>query len=176
MEEQMSDKFILDPCCSVRAMWMDKKHPNVLYTDIRDEDSGFLGYGRKEELKPDRIMDFRKMDLKDSCMKLVVFEPPHLSKLGKTSYFRKKFGALEPETWQNDLKRGFNECWRVLEDYGVLIFKWSDSEIPFKKVLALIEHKPLFANTSNNKATSVTKWFCFMNLANSTREEIKKEI
>lgn len=62
------------------------------------------------------------------------------------------------------LKAGFNECWRVLEDYGVLIFKWSDSEIPFKEVLALAPTQPLFGNVSNHKANSVTKWFCFMKL------------
>ena len=43
-------------------------------------------------------------------------------------------GGYCRETWQSDLKRGFKECWRVLEDYGTLIFKWSDSEIPFKKM------------------------------------------
>jgi len=80
--------------------------------------------------------------------------------------------SLVAETWQDDLKKGFSECWRVLEDYGTLIFKWSDSEIPFKKVLALIEHQPLFYNTSNNKATSVTKWFCFMKIPN--KPEVNK--
>jgi len=159
----MKDKFILDPCCSVRAMWYNKRHPNVLFTDIRKEERGFMK-GRREEIKPDRIMDFRKMDLPDKSFKLVVFEPPHLSKLGKTSLFRKRFGCLEPETWQSDLQRGFSECWRVLDDFGTLIFKWSDSEIPFKKVLALIEQEPLFYNTTNYKATSVTKWFCFMKI------------
>ena len=167
----MKDKFILDPCCSIKAMWTNKHHPNVLFTDIRECEDGFLGYGRKEGLHPDRIMDFRKMDLPDKCMKLVVFEPPHLSKLGKTSLFRNKFGCLVPETWQDDLKKGFSECWRVLEDYGTLIFKWSDSEIPFKKVLALIEHEPLFYNTTNNKATSVTKWFVFMKIPEKTAQE-----
>jgi len=41
-------KFILDACCSVKAMWYNKKHPNTVYIDIRKEPSGFLGYGRKE--------------------------------------------------------------------------------------------------------------------------------
>lgn len=151
----------------------NKNHLNVLYTDIREEESGFMK-GRRESIKPDKIMDFRKMDLPDKCMKLVVFEPPHLSKLGKTSYFRKKFGCLIPETWQDDLRRGFKECWRVLEDYGTLIFKWSNSEIPFKKVLELIPHEYLFANTSNNKATSVTKWFCFMKIPEDKLNIVKE--
>jgi len=143
-------------------MWTNKNHPNVLFADIREEPNGFMGYGRKEGIHPDKIMDFRNMDLPSKCMKLVVFESPHLSKLGKTSLFRKKFGCLEPQSWQEDIKKGFSECFRVLEDYGVLVFKWSNSEIPFKEVLSLTEYKPLFYNTTNYKATSVTKWFCFM--------------
>ena len=160
----MKDKFILDACCSVKAMWYNKNHPNAIYIDIRKEPSGFLGYGRKEELKPDFVMDFRKMDFPDKSFKLVVFEPPHLRSLGENSLFRKKFGCLNAETWQDDLRRGFKECWRVLDDYGILEFKWSDSEIPFKKVLALIDVEPLFSNTTNYKATSKTKWFCFMKI------------
>ena len=160
----MSEKVILDACCSVKAMWYNKNHPNTVYIDIRKEPSGFLGYGRKEALQPDYVMDFRKMDFKDKTFKLVVFEPPHLRSLGKNSLFRKKFGCLVAQTWQCDLQKGFSECWRVLENYGVLIFKWSDSEIPFKEVLKLIEHEPLFYNTTNFKATSVTKWFCFMKI------------
>lgn len=160
----LKNKYILDACCSVRAMWYNKHHPNAVYIDIRKEPSGFLGYGRKEELNPDYVMDFTDMSFKDKSFKLVVFEPPHLSTLGKTSYFRRKFGALNPDTWKIDLKQGFDECWRVLDDYGVLVFKWSNFEIKFKEVLNVIEKEPLFYNTSNNKATSVTKWFCFMKI------------
>ena len=171
-QEELKNKFILDACCSVKAMWYNKKHPNVVYIDIRKEPAGFLGYGRKEELNQDFIMDFRKMDFPDKAFKLVVFDPPHLSKLGKTSLFRNKFGCLNPETWQNDLKKGFKECWRVLDNYGTLVFKWSNSEIPFKKVLSLIEEKPLFYNTTNYKSTSVTKWFCFMKIPKEDKEEL----
>ncbi|GAI45630.1 unnamed protein product, partial [marine sediment metagenome] len=89
--------------------------------------------------------------------------------------FRKKFGCLNAETWQSDLQRGFSECWRVLEDYGVLEFKWSDSEISFKEVLKLIPHESLFYNTTNYKATSKTKWFCFMKIPESSDVQIAKE-
>ena len=164
MNMQNNKKVILDACCSVKAMWTNKHHPNAVYIDIRKEPAGFLGYGRKEELNPDFVMDFRHMDFPDKSFKLVVFEPPHLSKLGKTSLFRNKFGALEPDTWKEDLKQGFSECWRVLDDYGVLEFKWSDSEIPFREVLKLIPQEPLFYNRTNYKATSQTKWFCFMKI------------
>lgn len=108
------------------------------------------------------------MNFPDKKFKLVVFEPPHLKSLGKNSFFRMKFGCLDKNTWQDDLQKGFGECWRVLEDYGTLIFKWSNSEIPFKEVLKLIPYEPLFYNTTNYKATSVTKWFCFMKIPTQT--------
>ena len=85
-------KVILDACCSVKAMWYNKNHSNTVYIDIRKEPSGFLKYGRKEELNPDYIMDFRQMSFSDKKFKLVVFEPPHLWSLGMNSLFRKKFG------------------------------------------------------------------------------------
>jgi len=161
----MNDKkVILDACCSVKAMWINKNHPNTIYIDIRKEPSGFLGYGRKEELNPTYVMDFRKMEFPDKKFKLVVFDPPHLLSLGKNSLFRNKFGCLDKETWKQDIKKGFNECWRVLDNYGTLIFKWSDSEIPFQEVLILFKEKPLFRNTTNYKSTSTTKWFCFMKI------------
>ena len=156
--------LVLDACCSVKAMWYNKQDSRAVFMDIRKEDSGFLGYGRNEEISPDVVMDFRMMGYKDEMFKLVVLEPPHLLTLSKTSYFRKKFGCLNAETWQADLTMAFKECWRVLEDYGVLIFKWSDNEIPFKKVLKYAPTTPLFFNITNNKANSVTKWFCFMKI------------
>ena len=167
----MKDKFILDACCSVKAMWINKNHPNTTYIDIREEQNGFIGHGRKAGIHPDFIMDFRNMKFPDNSFKLVVFEPPHLSTLGKTSKFRKMFGCLETETWPADLKKGFDECWRVLEDYGVLIFKWSNSEISFDKILKLAPCQPLFCNITNYKATSVTKWFCFMKIPEKCEEE-----
>jgi len=172
-KQKEKDKFILDACCGPKAMWLNKDHPNTVYIDIRKETKGFIGYGQNESINPDFVMDFRKMEFEDKSFKLVVFDPPHLSKLGKTSMFRKKYGCLVPETWPSDLEKGFSECWRVLEDYGVLVFKWSNSEIPFKKVLELIPHKPLFFNITNNKATSVTKWFCFMKIPKLVLEKKK---
>ena len=167
----MPKKLILDACCATKGMWYNKNHPNTVYIDIRKEPPGFIKQRPNQKIEPDYVMDFRKMSFKDKNFKLVVFEPPHLRSLGKNSLFRKKFGCLLAQTWQSDLQKGFSECWRVLEDYGVLVFKWSDSEIPFKEVLSLIEHEPLFYNTSNNKATSVTKWFCFMKIPKELEDE-----
>jgi len=76
----------------------------------------------------------------------------------------KKFGGLHPEMWQSDLKKGFKELWSVLEDYGVLLFKFSDYHIKFKDVLKLFPEKPLIFNKTSSTGKTDTKWFCFMKI------------
>ena len=171
---ELNNKFILDACCGGRMMWYNKKHPNTIYIDIRKEDKGFIAAAPHYQVNPDMLMDFRKMDFPDKCFKHIVFEPPHLSKLGKTSMYRKKYGCLNAETWPIDIKMGFDECWRVLDNYGLLVFKWSNSEIPFKSILKLAPTKPLYYNISNSKATSVTKWFIFMKIPKGKGEDLKQ--
>ena len=164
----MENKFILDACCGGRMMWTNKNHPNTLYIDIRKEDKGHIAAVPNHKVNPDIIMDFRKMDFPDNKFKLVVWDVPHLlSNRAGNGIFRKKFGVLNVETWQDDLKRGFNECWRVLEDYGVLLFKWNDHDISHKKILQLLPVEPLFGNISSGsgiKKASKTYWFCFMKI------------
>ncbi len=151
-------------------MWFDKHQPNTIYIDNRVASKGHIqkGFNPNHEVRPDLVMDFRKMDFEDKSFKLVVFDPPHLTSLTDSSLMKKKFGCLNAETWQSDLKKGFSECWRVLEDYGVLVFKWSDIEIPFKKVLSLIKQRPLFFNITAGqkvlKSAHRSFWFVFMKM------------
>lgn len=160
----MSEKFILDPCCGGRMMWFQKNQKNTIYGDIRTLKKGDIESAKGFQVNPDIIMDFRKMPFNNNYFKLVVFEPPHLLTLGKTSKFRKQYGCLNKGSWKEDLKLGFNECWRVLDEKGVLIFKWSNNEVPFREVLKLAPCEPLFGNVSNSRNSSVTKWFCFMKI------------
>jgi hypothetical protein len=51
---------------------------------------------------------------------------------------------------------------RVLENYGTLIFKWNESQIPLAKILEVIKVKPLFGHTSGRSGK--TKWLCFMKI------------
>jgi 23S rRNA G2069 N7-methylase RlmK/C1962 C5-methylase RlmI len=120
----LADKFILDACCGGRTIWFNKQHPAVLYIDIRKEEKGFSPERPNFCVQPDRVMDFRKLEFGDRTFKLIVWDPPHM-KEGKAGrgIMRRKYGALNRETWQEDLRQGFKECWRVLEDNGVLIFK-----------------------------------------------------
>jgi len=66
------------------------------------------------------------------------------------------------KNWPAMIHDGFVECMRVLDDYGVLIFKWSEVQIPLKKVLEAIgkEHKPLFGHRSGKNMN--THWMAFM--------------
>jgi len=165
--DEIPNKFILDPCCGGKMMWVNKNHPNVLYGDIRRIEKGHIKEQRNHSVNPDILIDFREMPFEDSSFKLVVFDPPHLTitKAGTESIMAKKFGYLIAETWQDDLKRGFSECWRVLEDYGILIFKWNDVEISYKKVLAIIGVQPLFQNIFRKTSSHCsTYWACFMKI------------
>lgn len=113
--------------------------------------------GRSLQVKPDIIADFRNIPFEDKFFRLVVFDPPHLVKVGESSWLAKKYGKLNTDTWKDDLKQGFNECMRVLVDNGVLIFKWNEEQIKLKEVLNTIEYKPLFGNKK-----SKTHWLVFM--------------
>lgn len=149
---------ILDPCCGSRMFWSDKENPEVMFTDNR-ELKDTLCDGRKLEVSPDRIMDFRNMDLADKTFKLVVFDPPHMNSLGKNSWMAKKYGVLG-ETWREDLRKGFSECFRVLEDDGILIFKWNESDIKVSEILELIDYNYLLGHKSGKLMK--THWLTFM--------------
>lgn len=138
--------------------WFDKKNPLVMFTDIRKE-KHILCDGRKLEIKPDRIMDFRKLKFEDKTFKMVVFDPPHLKKLGKSSWMAKKYGVLG-ENWREDIAKGFRECWRVLDDNGVLIFKWNQRDIKLREVLNLFDQQPLFGHTTTTSGNTI--WVAFL--------------
>lgn len=149
------NKVILDVCCGSRMFWFNKQQENTIYMDCRElEDT--LCDGRKLEIKPDIIGDFKNIPFNDNTFNLVVFDPPHLVKAGDNSWLVKKYGKLNKE-WDKDLKQGFDECMRVLKPYGTLIFKWNEEQIKLKEILKALEHKPLFGNKR-----AKTHWLTFM--------------
>lgn len=151
-------KIILDACCGPRMFWFNKNHPDTIFMDIRKEE--FVACdGRRINVDPDQLGDFRKMSFKDNYFKLVVFDPPHLNQAGRNSYMAQKYGKLLP-TWETDLKQGFDECMRVLDTNGVLIFKWNEIQIPVSKIISLFGIEPLFGHKSGK--TSKTHWLVFM--------------
>jgi len=156
------NKEILDVCCGGKMMYFNKNHPEVLFCDIREEEKGFINGAEWYSVKPDKICDFRNLPFKDKSFNMVVFDPPHIVTNCKSGILVKKFGSLNKETWQYDLKKGFNECWRVLKDNGTLIFKFAETKnIPFREILKVIDREPLFGTKNASTKNSETRFFVF---------------
>lgn len=139
--------------------WFDPENQLALFGDIRNE-SHILCDGRALEVKPDIDLDFTNMPFDAGSFKLVVFDPPHLVKAGPKSWMAKKYGKLN-KSWRDDLAKGFAECFRVLEQDGILIFKWSETQIAVSEILELTDRRPLFGHKSGKR--SGTHWLTFMN-------------
>ena len=149
---------ILDPCCGSRMFWFDKSDQRVLFGDIRDEQH-VLCDDRALNVEPNVIMDFRTLPFADGAFKLVMFDPPHLTRAGRDSWLRAKYGLLTDD-WRDDLSKGFAECFRVLATDGTLIFKWNETQVKLREVLALTPEKPLFGQVSGRNG--LTHWLVFM--------------
>ncbi len=152
---------ILDVCCGGKMFYFDKSDPRVLFCDNR-EIKTTLCDGREFEVKPDIVADFTALPFADNSFRLVVFDPPHLikEKLAlPTGWQQIKYGALY-KNWPEMLRKGFSECFRVLEPGGVLIFKWNETDIPVKEILKLTAETPLFGHKSGKRSN--THWICFM--------------
>ena len=160
----MTEKKILDMTCGSRSIWFNKNHPAAVYCDKRQEDYGlYFGKDRTSfhtmKVDPDVVCDFTALPFPDASFSLVVYDPPHLINAKDTAWLVKKYGKLD-ETWPQMLHDGFAEGMRVLKPDGVLIFKWSEYDIPAEKVWKAIGQKPLFGHHSGRK--SKTFWGCFM--------------
>jgi len=153
-----TSKPILDACCGSRMFWFDKDNQNVIFGDKRNE-SHILCDGRVLNVKPDIKMDFTDIPFDDESFNLVVFDPPHFSKLGANSWMAKKYGKLFPG-WEIEIKAGFDECMRVLKTNGTLIFKWNTRQIKLKYLLNILEASPLFGHTSRKNGETI--WMTFM--------------
>lgn len=135
-------KPILDPMCGSRMFYFDKNNKSVLFGDIRDETHWTRQY-KKLEIHPDQLMDARELEFPDNTFYLVVLDPPHLINCGKTSDMAKSYGVLE-KAWHADMKKIFNEAWRVLRPNGTLIFKWADKDVSLAELLYVLEREPVF--------------------------------
>jgi len=148
-------KTIIDVCCGSKMFWFRKDHPQTVYMDIRElEDT--LCDGRKLVIKPDVIGNFKEIPFPDNSFKLAVFDPPHLLRIGDNAWMAKKYGKLSG-TWRQDIKQGFDECMRVLEPYGILVFKWNEQQIKTGDILKAIGVMPLFGDKR-----AKTHWMVFM--------------
>lgn len=159
MMEQAILPGCLDVCCGGRMMWFDKHDPRAVFCDRRIEQHTLCD-GRAFEVRPDTVVDFRHLPFAEASFALVLFDPPHLLRCGPKSWQGKKYGKLNRDTWREDLTAGWAECWRVLRPLGTLVFKWSETQIPVREVLACFPVRPLFGHTTT--ANLRTHWMCFL--------------
>lgn len=153
----MSER-VLDVCCGSRMFWFDRQHDDVIFGDKRSEQHTLCD-GRTLRIEPDVLLDFTELPFADGRFKLVVFDPPHLHTAGPKSWMAAKYGKLSA-TWQEDLRKGFAECLRVLDVDGVLVFKWNETQVKIGEVVALCDLRPLFGHVSGRKG--LTHWLVFM--------------
>lgn len=163
------EKLILDVTCGDRTIWFQKNEPHTIYCDIRREEwEGDFGKvlnsdGKQKHrhlvIDPDIQCSFTNLPFADNTFNLVVFDPPHIENLAESSWLRKSYGSLDGN-WKPMIKKGFDECMRVLCLGGVLIFKWSDISISTRDIIKIICHEPLFGHRSGKKMN--THWMAFM--------------
>lgn len=171
---------ILDPTCGGRGIWYggNKDRDDTLYLDIRDEESGFVREDyenlncRRYDVSPDDTQDFRDLPHDDESFNLIVFDPPHAVRSDGMKTLRgvvtRRYGALHAETWQEDLRAGFVELWRVLAPGGTLVFKFADESADFDEVLSLAPTEPLVGTTVTDGSVE-TRWFVFYKPESETR-------
>ncbi len=158
------NKPVLDPCCGSRMFWFNRTNDRAVFGDVREEshqlkDRSSKGGSRKLIIAPDQLMDFRALPFPDEKFHLVVFDPPHLVNNGRSGWLAKKYGKLGDD-WREDIRAGFEECFRVLKPFGTLIFKWNEHEIRVSEILQLTDAEPLFGNRCGKTAKS--HWIVFM--------------
>jgi len=149
---------VLDPCCGGRSFWFDKNCPVAIFGDVR-AGSWELCDGRTFSVLPDEITDFTNLHFDQETFNLVVFDPPHFRNVGEDAYMHIKYGRLGDQ-WEESIKKGFSECFRVLKDGGVLVFKWCEYQVKLTQLLKLAEYRPLFGN--RKPGNDKTHWVVFI--------------
>lgn len=157
---------ILDACCGGRMWWWDKAHPLAIYMDKRVSPKGSKPTRPGWSCIPDVVGDFRAMPFKDDSFHLVLFDPPHVVKRNPTGETEMTYGSLHPDVEQEDLRRGFAECWRVLAPGGTLVCKWAG---PIDRVRPHFPATPIVGTRATPRknhgawrgAGQGTRWFVF---------------
>jgi SAM-dependent methyltransferase len=134
-------KYVLDACCGSRMFYYEKQSPHVLFMDNREGDFQ-LSNGKEVKVHPDVVASFEDMPFAGESFQVVVFDPPHLRNPGPEADMTKTYGRLV-RGWQDVIRNGFRECFRVLKPHGVLLFKWCETDIKLATVLELAPYRPL---------------------------------
>lgn len=156
-----TEKYILDMTCGGRSIWFQKDNEHTIYFDTRYCEHYLEG--RKVIIHPDVIGDFRQLPFNDETFSLVVFDPPHIIRKCE-GWMTEKYGRYESvEEALTTVTQGISEGMRVLKARGVLIFKWSETDIPTSMILTEVKkigYYPIFGHKSGKK--SGTHWLTFL--------------
>lgn len=143
-------------------MWFDRDNSRCLFFDKRKEIHEMKHNDSPRSpivIDPNIQGDFTVLPFRDGVFSLVVFDPPHVIRQEARGNVTKFYGVLNGE-WREMIRSGFSECFRVLATGGVMIFKWTETQIPLREILTLTPEKPLFGHKSGAKAR--THWCTFM--------------
>lgn len=155
----MDKPFILDPCCGSKMFYHDKESDAVMFCDIRELHTKLCD-GRELHIQPNKLIDVTNMeDIANEAFNCIIFDPPHLVKVGESSWLAQKYGKL-PVLWEEWMIKAFTECFRVLKPGGMLLFKWSNEDIPHKDVLrCALPYLPLAGDKQGK-----TRWTFFVKI------------
>jgi hypothetical protein len=138
---EANKKFILDATAGFRMMWFNKHDPNTLYID------------KRPEVEPDQVADWTKtLPYPNESFKLIIFDPPHIIKNSGIGNFDsnniRTYGILQADTVAIDIKNAFSEFWRLLQPYGILLFKWNTTSTSSDELIKLAPCPPLIYQIS----------------------------
>lgn len=155
---------ILDACCGGRMWWWDKEHPLAVYMDKRSIPAAPKRSWKYQpnpnwKCEPDIVGDFRSMPFADESFQLVLFDPPHIiQRKPEGGLITMTYGSLEPATADDDLRKGFSECWRVLARGGTLVCKWAGA---MERVKPHFPAPPIVGTRRVTKKGLGTRWMIF---------------
>lgn len=150
---------ILDATCGQRGIWYQKNHPYVTFMDKREGifNSKTLNQSFKNsriiKIKPDVVSDWKNTPFNDEEFDMIIFDPPFIiRKDGNTpNTFVVTYSYLPKNRWEQELKLGIIEFFRILKKDGIFIFKWDEVDIKLKRVLKLFPYPPLFGSRVGQK-------------------------
>jgi SAM-dependent methyltransferase len=152
---------ILDVCANKRMFYFDKENIDTIYCDL------YFDY--KDNIKE----DVTKLSFDNNTFDMVVFDPPHIQEDDKNnnrSIMAKKYGMIRGSLFEF-ITSAFNECFRVLKNDGVLIFKWNNRTSDYKQLLELSPYNALFG-TRTKKSVSETWFIVFYKSSNMLKSNI----
>ena len=186
------DTYLWDATAANRTMYETKDDPRILYTDIETDLS----------FKPDAFVDCRHTDFDDKSKKMIWFDPPHgwgrkkngaifstpnrdVSNAQWPKYGRKahpRYYVIDKYSSKSELMQfiseASNEFYRVLQDDGVLMVKWSESGFPIDELLNLFCNWVILLRIPVKSVHETAKqcwWILFMKRLDMTQGRLQLE-